>query len=110
MPMSGNEPPRSYSSFKKRFPQLGEAWELTRAGSSDGPLSPETALLVKLGIAAGALREGAVHSATRKAVAGGVSRQAIEQVVALSASTLGFPACVAVFTWTQDVLDKPDKP
>ncbi len=62
----------------------------------------KTVLLVKLGIAAGGMREGAFHSAVRKAVAGGASREEVEQVVTLAAGTLGFPTAVALFSWLQD--------
>lgn len=99
------DPPKSYTDFNARFPKLGEAWELTRAAASQGPIAADALPLIKLGVAIGAMREGAVRSATRKAVAAGVSREAIEQVVAVAASTLGFPSSVAVFGWTQDVLD-----
>lgn len=32
----------------------------------------------------------------------GISREAIEQVVALGAGTLGLPSTVAVWTWVRD--------
>ena len=101
-----NELPRRYRDFITRFPKLGQAWELTREGAA-GPLSSETVHLIKLAIAIGALREGAVHSSVRKAIAAGISREAIEQVIALAATTLGFPATVAAYSWTSDILDKP---
>jgi 4-carboxymuconolactone decarboxylase len=58
--------------------------------------------LVKLAIAIGALREGAVHASVRKALAMGITREEIEQVIALAAGTLGLPATVAVFSWVED--------
>lgn len=98
-----NYVPRRYREFLERFPRLGEAWELTRQAAV-GPLTPEVVLLVKLGIAIGALKEGAVRSAVRKARAGAISREAIDQVIALATSTVGFPGAVAAFSWTMDVL------
>jgi alkylhydroperoxidase/carboxymuconolactone decarboxylase family protein YurZ len=83
----------------KRFPKLGEAWEAVHEAGRDGPLDARTARLVKLGIAVGAMREGAIHSSVRKALAEGITRQEIEQVVALAAGTLGLPSTVAVHTW-----------
>ena len=84
---------------------LGRAWkELTKAGR-EGPLDPKTVRLVKLGIAMGAMREGAVHAGVRKAVAMGISEAEIRQVVNLAAGTLGLPSTVAVFSWTRDVLE-----
>lgn len=96
--------PKAYDAFRKRYPKLGEAWDCTRAAEAQGPLDERTRRLLKLAVAIGARREGAVHSAVRKAVAAGVSRREIEQVVALAASTLGFPATVATDTWVQEQL------
>jgi alkylhydroperoxidase/carboxymuconolactone decarboxylase family protein YurZ len=98
------KPPPSYLEFTKRFPKLGEAWGQLADAGRDGPLDEKTARLVKLGIAIGGLREGAVHSAARKALAAGASHEELEQVVALAASTIGLPSAVAVFTWLQDEL------
>ncbi|OLC76687.1 MAG: hypothetical protein AUH83_05775 [Deltaproteobacteria bacterium 13_1_40CM_4_68_19] len=103
--MSGNKGvPKTYQEFKVRFPKLAEAWDLTREASLSGPLDEKTQLLVKLGVSIGAMREGAVHSAVRKALQAGIDAPAIEQAVALAASTLGFPSTVAVWTWVRDVL------
>lgn len=104
--MSSN-PPQTYSDFVERFPQLGEAWDLLReGGKSAGPLDQRTQLLVKLGIAIGAQRTGAVSSATRKALKGGVTMEEIEQVVALAASTIGMPGAVASFQWSRNASRK----
>jgi 4-carboxymuconolactone decarboxylase len=106
--MSGNKAPapKTYEEFKARFPKLAEAWNLTREGSEAGPLDERTRMLVKLAVSLGAMREGAVHSAVRKAVQAGVEAASIEQTVALAASTIGFPATVAVWTWARDILEK----
>jgi len=97
-------PPDAFLEFVRRFPKIGEGWRLVQDAGLAGPLNEKTARLVKLGIAIGSLREGAVHSAVRKAVAAGATTSEIEQVVALSASTVGFPSAVAVYTWVRDVL------
>ena len=97
-------PPNAYTEFTSRYPKLAKAWELTAAAGAEGPLDDRTARLVKLGIAIGAMREGAVHSSVRKALAQGVEPEALEQVVALAAATLGLPATVAIFTWVGDVV------
>ena len=96
-------PPDTYQRFVARFPKLGEAWGLLAEGGQEGSLSERERRLVKLALAIGAAREGAVHSAARKAPAGGISRAELEQVVALAASTIGLPATVAAWTWVQDV-------
>ncbi len=96
------EPPEMFKRFTDRFPKLAQAWQLASEAGKEGPMDPKTALLVKLGIAAGGMREGAFHSAVRKAIAGGASRQEVEQVVTQAAGTLGFPSAVALFSWMQD--------
>jgi len=97
-----------YIDFIKRFPALGEAWNTIHREEAQGPLDARTQRLVKLAVAMGAFREGAVHSAVRKALKAGITREELEQVVALGASTLGMPSSVAVYTWVQDVLDKAE--
>lgn len=105
--MSKNpKPPKTYSDFVKRFPALGEAWQQTRSAEEQGPIDESARRLIKLGAAIGALREGAVHSAVRKARAAGVPDEAIYQVVALAASTIGLPASVAAYSWVREVLEK----
>lgn len=98
------EPPATHHTFVTRYPKLGEAWELIGKAGTDGPLDAATQRLVKLGIAIGAMREGAVHSCVRKALAQDITPAALEQVVALAAGTLGMPATVAAFTWVGDVV------
>lgn len=95
-------PPQAFLDFTQRFPGLAEAWGRVAQVGREGPLEPATQLLVKLAVAAGAGREGAVHSAARKALAAGVPSAALEQVLALGAGTLGFPATVAAWCWVRD--------
>ncbi|MCB9734497.1 MAG: carboxymuconolactone decarboxylase family protein [Deltaproteobacteria bacterium] len=103
--MPGKKPPKAYTRFVTRHPKLGDAWLLAREAELQGPLDEATKRLVKLAVAIGAMREGAVHSATRKALAAGASPQALDQVVALAASTIGLPSAVAVDGWVHDVVD-----
>jgi 4-carboxymuconolactone decarboxylase len=98
--------PRTYDEFVTRFPALGRAWELLGEAGREGPLDEKTGRLVKLAVAIGAMREGAVHSAVRKALASGVTQEEIEQVIALAASTVGLPSAVAVFSWIRDTLNR----
>lgn len=104
---ASEEPPIAHRSFVERYPKLGRAWALSVEAGEEGPLDAKTVRLVKLAIAMGALREGAVHANVRKAVAAGITTEEIEQVVALGAGTLGFPSAVALFCWTRDVIGKP---
>jgi 4-carboxymuconolactone decarboxylase len=100
-------PPETHEAFVTRYPKLREAWEQIHAAGEEGPLDAKTVRLVKLAIAVGALREGAVHSNTRKAVSEGIAVEELEQVVALAAGTLGLPSTVAVYSWLRDHLGPP---
>jgi hypothetical protein len=78
--------------------------KISEAGR-EGPLDPKTVQLIKLSIAIGAMREGAVHSGVRKALASGSPlkrsnrRSAWLQVL--------WPAVDGrVFTWIHDEIDK----
>jgi 4-carboxymuconolactone decarboxylase len=97
-----SRPPAAHQLFVRRFPRLGQAWDLVNEEGGGGPLDARTQRLVKLGIAIGAMREGAVHSGVRKARDAGASLAEMEQVVALAASTIGFPASVAVWNWVRE--------
>lgn len=103
---SSPKPPKTYQTFVRRYPKLGEAWEKIAEAGREGPIDAKTARLIKLAIAIGAMREGAVHSSVRKARAAGIAVEEIEQVVALAAGTLGMPSTVAAFTWVHDEIGK----
>ncbi len=102
---TASKPPAAHSEFVRRFAKLGQAWDLVNEEGSGGPLDAKTQRLVKLAIAIGAMREGAVHSGVRKARDAGASLEELEQVVALGASTIGFPATVAAWTWIRELKD-----
>ncbi|RMD99441.1 MAG: carboxymuconolactone decarboxylase family protein [Deltaproteobacteria bacterium] len=103
------KPPKAYDDFIARFPKLGEAWECIAEAGEAGPLDARTIRLLKLAISVGAMRQGAIGSSVRKALAMGIPREEIEQVVALAAGTLGLPSTVAVFTWVQGAIEKAEK-
>lgn len=96
------QPPETYLSFVELYPKLGEAWERIAEAGAVGPLDERVQRIVKLAVAMGAMREGAVHAGVRKARAMGISREEIEQLVALAAGTLGLPSTVAIYSWVRD--------
>ena len=96
------EAPKTYRDFIARFPKLGEAWEALSEAGRQGPLDAKTQRLLKLAVAIGALKEGPVHASARKALAAGITREEMEQVVALAAGTLGMPSTVAVWSWIRE--------
>jgi alkylhydroperoxidase/carboxymuconolactone decarboxylase family protein YurZ len=98
------DPPQAHKDFITRYPQLGQAWELISTAGHQGTLDEKTIRLLKLATAIGAMREGSVHASVRKALALGIPRAEIEQVVAVAAAVLGLPAIVAAHTWVQDEL------
>jgi 4-carboxymuconolactone decarboxylase len=104
-----SRPPAAHQAFVRRFPRVGQAWDLVNEEGAAGPIDAKTQRLLKLAIAIGALREGAVHSGVRKARDAGASTEEIEQVVALAASTIGFPSAVAAWSWVRDVVDASPK-
>jgi alkylhydroperoxidase/carboxymuconolactone decarboxylase family protein YurZ len=97
--MKHSKPPAVHQEFVRRFPGIGRAWDQVNEQGAAGPLDLRAQRLAKLAIAIGALREGAVSSAVRKASDAGVTRAEMEQLVALAASTIGFPASVAAWSW-----------
>ena len=103
------EPPQAYQDFVKRHPKIGRGWESIAEAGREGPLDGRTVRLIKLALAIGALRQGAVHANVRKALALGISTEEIEQVVALAAGTHGLSATVATYCWVRDALAGADK-
>jgi 4-carboxymuconolactone decarboxylase len=101
------KPPAAFQAFQKKYPKIAQAWDTLSEAGQQGPLDEATQRLVKLGVAIGSMREGAVHSAVRKALAAGVSHEAIDQVIALAATTIGLPPAVAVFSWINDRASSP---
>jgi len=100
---SAPKPPQTYRDFIARFPKLGEAWDALAEAGQEGPLEPKTQRLLKLAVVIGAQKEGPVHASARKALAVGISREEMEQVVALAAGTIGMPSTVAVWSWIREI-------
>jgi alkylhydroperoxidase/carboxymuconolactone decarboxylase family protein YurZ len=101
------KPPQTYEDFVARFPALSKAWEaMGAAARDDGTLDDRECRLVKLGLAIGVQREGAVRAAVRQARAAGVTVEEIEQTAALAASTIGAPGAVAAWTWIRAALKR----
>jgi alkylhydroperoxidase/carboxymuconolactone decarboxylase family protein YurZ len=88
------------------YPEVWRAFAaLGKATAEAGPLDGHALRLVKLALAMGAGSEGAVHSHCRRAVAEGITAEALKQVALLAIPTLGFPRAAAVLTWVEDVTD-----
>jgi alkylhydroperoxidase/carboxymuconolactone decarboxylase family protein YurZ len=99
--------PTRFKVFGQKYPELMQAYEALGAATQQaGPLDVKTRALVKLGIAVGSWREGAVHSHTRRALEAGCTPDEIRHVVLLATNTLGFPSMMATMTWAEDVLNR----
>ena len=97
--------PNVYVGFRECYPEVAQALDvLGRATELAGGLDAKSQRLVKLGIAIGALAEGAVRSNVRKARAAGVSDGDIRQTAVLAISTAGFPTAIAALAWIDEVL------
>ena len=97
--------PDIYVRFRERYPSLALSLDgLGEAAAEAGGLDVRSQRLVKLGIAIGALAEGAVRSNVRKARAVGVSDDDIRQTAVLAISTAGFPTAIAAMAWIEEVL------
>jgi len=99
------KPPDLHRQFVQQYPKLEQAWELIAAEGREGPLDEQTGRLVKLAVAIGAMREGAVHASIRKALAMGIEPAALYQVVALAAGTMGLPSAAAVYSWVREMIE-----
>jgi alkylhydroperoxidase/carboxymuconolactone decarboxylase family protein YurZ len=97
--------PGVYLGFRERYPAVAAALDgLGEATDAAGPLDERGARLVKLGLAVGALAEGAVKSNARKALAAGASPDEVRQVGILAITTCGFPTAIAGLGWIDEVL------
>lgn len=96
------DPPRTYEEFSTIFPELIQAWEIMSLAGQNGPLDPKTVRLIKLAVAVGAMRRGAVRANARKALAIGITKEELRQIITLASGTLGMPSTVAVYSWIRD--------
>lgn len=100
--------PPIYMRVREQYPEVARALDqLARASDGAGPLDDRSCRLVRLGVAIGALAEGAVRSNARKALDAGITPDEIRHAAVLAITTRGFPAAVAALGWIDEVLS-PD--
>ncbi|HEY2927890.1 carboxymuconolactone decarboxylase family protein [Piscinibacter sp.] len=103
------ERPSFYRTLADRHPAFMQALDgLGVAVRQAGPLDEKTVQLVQLAAAAATRSEGGVHSHTRRALACGVTPEAIRHALIALTSTVGFPTVVAALSWAEDQLAKAD--
>ena len=97
--------PDAYREFRAKYAGVAGALDrLGEATSEAGPLDERMRRLVHLGIAVGALAEGAVRSNARRALDAGATADEIRHVSVLAITTSGFPAAIAGLSWIEEVL------
>jgi 4-carboxymuconolactone decarboxylase len=103
--MADDHLPNVYLGFREDYPAVAAALDgLGEAVDGAGPLDERSGRLVKLGLAVGALAEGAVKSNARKALSAGATPAEVRQVGMLAITTCGFPAAIAGLGWIDEVL------
>jgi alkylhydroperoxidase/carboxymuconolactone decarboxylase family protein YurZ len=103
--MAGKELPKTYTSIRKRYPELGDAIEnLGRTTRSLGPVDEKSSHLIQLAAAAAIRSEGAVHSHVKRALETGATEDEIYHTLILLTSTIGFPAVSAAVSWVDDII------
>jgi alkylhydroperoxidase/carboxymuconolactone decarboxylase family protein YurZ len=104
--MADDHLPNVYLGFREDYPAVAAALDgLGEAVDGAGPLDERAVRLVKLGLAVGALAEGAVKSNARKARAAGATPEEVRQVGILAITTCGFPTAIAGLGWIDEVLE-----
>lgn len=105
-----NELPEVLKEFAAQYPRVWEAYnQLGKATAEAGPLDEKTQRLVKLAIAIGAGREGAVHSHAKRALKAGATPEELIHIGLLAVTTIGWSGAFAAITWIMDVLPTSDK-
>jgi alkylhydroperoxidase/carboxymuconolactone decarboxylase family protein YurZ len=98
--------PDAYRRLAKEHPQVIKSYEaLADAVRGAGPLDGKSVALVKLALAIAAELEGGTHSAVRKALEAGCTREELLHVALLATTTLGFPAMMRGRSWVLDVVE-----
>lgn len=104
---SKSELPAVLEEFAGKYPQLWDAYNaLGEAATQAGPLDEKTQRLVKLAIAIGCERQGAVRSHARRALKAGVTPEELIHVGILGITTIGWSGAFAAITWIQEVISQ----
>lgn len=96
--------------FADQHPEVWEAYnQLGDAVAQAGPLDEKTQRLIKLGIAIGAGRQGAVHSHARRGLKQGIAPEELRQAAMLGITTTGWPGAFAAYCWVEDMINRQEQ-
>lgn len=99
--------PNVVEEFSKDQPAVWEAYNrLGEAVAEAGPIDAKTQRLLKLAIAIGAGREGAVRSHARRGLKAGLTPEELQQTALLGITTVGWPRAFATHCWISEVIEK----
>lgn len=99
------ELPAVVEQFARAYPRVWEAYnQLGEATTEAGPLDEKTRRLVKLALAIGAQRQGAVNSHTKRALAAGCTPEELVHVGILGIPTIGWPGAFAAICWIEETI------
>jgi alkylhydroperoxidase/carboxymuconolactone decarboxylase family protein YurZ len=100
------ELPRFLQRVIDRYPEIWKRYgDLKEEISSIDALDSRTQAVLKLAIAIGAGREGAVHSHTRRCVREGVSTEELFHTALLAITTIGWSGGIRALSWINDEVD-----
>jgi alkylhydroperoxidase/carboxymuconolactone decarboxylase family protein YurZ len=105
--MKDDTMPSVVDRFAQTHPEVWNAYnQLGNAVASAGPIDAKTQRLLKLAIAVGAAREGAVRSHARRGLKAGLTPAELEQAALLGITTVGWPAAFAARCWIEEEIEK----
>lgn len=105
--MKNQKLPKQFEAFVNKYPEIAQAYSnLGTAVHAAGPLDKRTRALIKLAISGSARIEGGFHAHVRKARTLGISWEEITHVALLTMPTIGFPNCMALISWIEDIHEK----
>ena len=100
-----NDLPEFLQKVVDRYPEVWAGYgALSRALESVDGLDAKSQRLVKLGIAIGAGRQGAVHSHTKKCKKAGWTEAELYHAALLAITTIGWSGAIAALSWIDDEL------
>jgi AhpD family alkylhydroperoxidase len=97
--------PTVVEEFAAEYPEVWEAYNrLGETASVAGPLDERARRLIKLALAVGSQRQGAVNSHTKRALAAGCTPEELIHVGILAIATIGWPGAFAAICWIKETI------